>query len=137
MDRDLVERAIRGDRDAYTELVRQSIDHSYALATLLLRDPDFCERHRPEFVIRTGDLPTSKPLRTWLPPGSASRRFWPYRAIQKPPRHLFAPQFSALLVRRWRPEIFRRLRSTRATRFASPNPSLADLTQARTLESRF
>jgi 2-succinyl-5-enolpyruvyl-6-hydroxy-3-cyclohexene-1-carboxylate synthase len=33
---------------------------------LLLRDPAFAEIHRPEFVIRTGELPTSKPLRTWL-----------------------------------------------------------------------
>ena len=33
---------------------------------LLLRDPQFAERHRPQFVIRTGDLPTSKPLRAWL-----------------------------------------------------------------------
>lgn len=40
MDRDLVERAISGDRDAYTELVRQTIDRSYALATLILRDPE-------------------------------------------------------------------------------------------------
>jgi 2-succinyl-5-enolpyruvyl-6-hydroxy-3-cyclohexene-1-carboxylate synthase len=33
---------------------------------LLLRDPQFAAAHRPEFVIRTGDLPTSKPLRAWL-----------------------------------------------------------------------
>jgi 2-succinyl-5-enolpyruvyl-6-hydroxy-3-cyclohexene-1-carboxylate synthase len=33
---------------------------------LLLRDPDFSAAHRPEFVIRAGDLPTSKPLRAWL-----------------------------------------------------------------------
>jgi 2-succinyl-5-enolpyruvyl-6-hydroxy-3-cyclohexene-1-carboxylate synthase len=33
---------------------------------LLLRDPQFAEAHRPQFVIRTGDLPTSKPLREWL-----------------------------------------------------------------------
>jgi 2-succinyl-5-enolpyruvyl-6-hydroxy-3-cyclohexene-1-carboxylate synthase len=33
---------------------------------LLLRDPAFAESHRPEVVIRTGQLPTSKPLRTWL-----------------------------------------------------------------------
>ena len=33
---------------------------------LLLRDPEFAERQRPQFVIRTGDLPTSKPLRAWL-----------------------------------------------------------------------
>jgi len=33
---------------------------------LLLRDPDFLARHRPDFVFRLGDLPTSKPLRAWL-----------------------------------------------------------------------
>ena len=33
---------------------------------LLLRDPEFAAAHRPEFVIRIGDLPTSKPLRAWL-----------------------------------------------------------------------
>ena len=33
---------------------------------LLLRDPAFLAAHRPQFVFRTGDLPTSKPLRTWL-----------------------------------------------------------------------
>ena len=33
---------------------------------LLLRDPGFAGAHRPDFVIRVGDLPTSKPLRTWL-----------------------------------------------------------------------
>ncbi len=33
---------------------------------LLLRDPGFAGAHRPQFVIRVGDLPTSKPLRTWL-----------------------------------------------------------------------
>ncbi len=32
----------------------------------LLRDPRFAAEHRPQFVIRVGDLPTSKPLRTWL-----------------------------------------------------------------------
>ena len=33
---------------------------------LLLRDPQFAIAHRPEFVLRVGDLPTSKPLRAWL-----------------------------------------------------------------------
>ncbi len=33
---------------------------------LLLRDPDFCAAHQPQFVLRVGDLPTSKPLRAWL-----------------------------------------------------------------------
>jgi 2-succinyl-5-enolpyruvyl-6-hydroxy-3-cyclohexene-1-carboxylate synthase len=33
---------------------------------LLLRDPGFADGHRPQFVLRVGDLPTSKPLRAWL-----------------------------------------------------------------------
>ena len=33
---------------------------------LLLRDPGFCAAHHPQFVLRVGDLPTSKPLRAWL-----------------------------------------------------------------------
>jgi 2-succinyl-5-enolpyruvyl-6-hydroxy-3-cyclohexene-1-carboxylate synthase len=33
---------------------------------LLLRERAFAEAHRPQFVIRFGDLPTSKPLRQWL-----------------------------------------------------------------------
>jgi len=33
---------------------------------LLLRDREFAATHRPEFVIRVGGLPTSKPLRAWL-----------------------------------------------------------------------
>lgn len=32
----------------------------------LLRDDRFVQRHRPEVVLRLGDLPTSKPLRQWL-----------------------------------------------------------------------
>jgi 2-succinyl-5-enolpyruvyl-6-hydroxy-3-cyclohexene-1-carboxylate synthase len=33
---------------------------------LLLREEGFAAAHRPEFVLRVGDLPTSKPLRAWL-----------------------------------------------------------------------
>jgi 2-succinyl-5-enolpyruvyl-6-hydroxy-3-cyclohexene-1-carboxylate synthase len=33
---------------------------------LLLRDRAFFDAARPELVLRVGDLPTSKPLRTWL-----------------------------------------------------------------------
>jgi 2-succinyl-5-enolpyruvyl-6-hydroxy-3-cyclohexene-1-carboxylate synthase len=33
---------------------------------LLLRDPAFTAAHRPELILRVGDLPTSKPLRAWL-----------------------------------------------------------------------
>jgi 2-succinyl-5-enolpyruvyl-6-hydroxy-3-cyclohexene-1-carboxylate synthase len=32
----------------------------------LLREPGFLREHRPEIVLRVGDLPVSKPLRTWL-----------------------------------------------------------------------
>ena len=32
----------------------------------LLREPGFARSHRPEVVLRFGDLPVSKPLRTWL-----------------------------------------------------------------------
>jgi 2-succinyl-5-enolpyruvyl-6-hydroxy-3-cyclohexene-1-carboxylate synthase len=32
----------------------------------LLRDAGFAARHRPDTVVRIGDLPTSKPLRQWL-----------------------------------------------------------------------
>ncbi len=33
---------------------------------LILRDLAFADGHRPELLIRTGELPTSKPLRAWL-----------------------------------------------------------------------
>lgn len=33
---------------------------------LLLRDAEFAQTHRPDFIFRIGDLPTSKPLRAWL-----------------------------------------------------------------------
>jgi len=33
---------------------------------LLLRDPAFVAAHRPNFIFRVGELPTSKPLRMWL-----------------------------------------------------------------------
>ncbi len=39
---------------------------SIAHYDLLLRDPSFADRHHPDFVLRVGELPTSKPLRTWL-----------------------------------------------------------------------
>ena len=40
MQRDLVERAMAGDRDAFTELGRGQIDRLYAIARLILRDAD-------------------------------------------------------------------------------------------------
>ena len=48
---------------------------------LLLRDPAFADAHRPEFVIRVGDLPTSKPLRALArrPRGRRADRVRPRR----------------------------------------------------------
>ena len=40
MQRELVERAMGGDRDAFSELQRGSIDKLYAIARLILRDSD-------------------------------------------------------------------------------------------------
>ena len=40
MQRELVERAIRGDYDAFAVLVRASAPRQYAIATLILRDAD-------------------------------------------------------------------------------------------------
>jgi 2-succinyl-5-enolpyruvyl-6-hydroxy-3-cyclohexene-1-carboxylate synthase len=40
----------------------------------LLRDAGFAAAHRPETVVRVGDLPTSKPLRQWLAGLGATRQ---------------------------------------------------------------
>lgn len=40
MQRELVRRAIDGDHDAFSSLVDASVDRLYAVATLVLRDPD-------------------------------------------------------------------------------------------------
>jgi RNA polymerase sigma-70 factor (ECF subfamily) len=41
--RDIVERAMRGDRDAFGMLVLQTSDRMYAIATRILRDADLAE----------------------------------------------------------------------------------------------
>jgi RNA polymerase sigma-70 factor (ECF subfamily) len=41
--RDIVERAMRGDRDAFGMLVSQTIDRMYGIATRILRDADLAE----------------------------------------------------------------------------------------------
>ena len=40
MERQLVERAIGGDFDAFADLVKASASRQYAIASLILRDPD-------------------------------------------------------------------------------------------------
>jgi 2-succinyl-5-enolpyruvyl-6-hydroxy-3-cyclohexene-1-carboxylate synthase len=41
-------------------------DAAIAHYDALLREPGFARGHTPDFVLRVGDLPVSKPLRTWL-----------------------------------------------------------------------
>ncbi len=41
-------------------------DAAIAHYDALLREPAFAREHAPEVVVRVGDLPVSKPLRTWL-----------------------------------------------------------------------
>jgi RNA polymerase sigma-70 factor (ECF subfamily) len=51
MQRDLVERAMVGDREAFTELGRLWIDRLYAIARLILRDGDQAEDATQEALI--------------------------------------------------------------------------------------
>jgi 2-succinyl-5-enolpyruvyl-6-hydroxy-3-cyclohexene-1-carboxylate synthase len=44
----------------------RSGDAAIAHYDALLRDERFAGRHTPDLVLRVGDLPTSKPLRSWL-----------------------------------------------------------------------
>ena len=51
MHRDLVERAMAGDRDAFTELTRDSIGRLYAIARLILRDTEKAEDATQEALV--------------------------------------------------------------------------------------
>ena len=51
MHRDLVERAMAGDREAFTELTRQSIGRLYAIARLILRDNERAEDATQEALV--------------------------------------------------------------------------------------
>jgi RNA polymerase sigma-70 factor (ECF subfamily) len=51
MHRDLVERAMAGDREAFTELTRQSIGKLYAIARLILRDNQRAEDATQEALV--------------------------------------------------------------------------------------
>ena len=51
MQRDLVERAMVGDREAFTELGRLWIDRLYAIARLILRDGDRAQDATQEALV--------------------------------------------------------------------------------------
>ena len=51
MHRDLVERAMAGDREAFTELTRLSIGKLYAIARLILRDNERAEDATQEALV--------------------------------------------------------------------------------------
>ena len=52
MRRDLVERAMRGDRDAFGVIASEEIDHLNAIARLVMRDPDLAEDAVQEALVR-------------------------------------------------------------------------------------
>ena len=52
MSRELVERAVSGDREAYSELVRLRIDQLYGIARLILRDTAQAEDATQETYLR-------------------------------------------------------------------------------------
>jgi len=70
MQRELVERAMAGDRDAFTELQRGSIDKLYAIARLILRDGDRAQDATQEAYIaawrRLGGLRDPDRFEPWL-----------------------------------------------------------------------
>jgi RNA polymerase sigma factor (sigma-70 family) len=51
MDRGLVERAIAGDHDAFAALARASADRLYAVARLILRDPERAQDATQEALV--------------------------------------------------------------------------------------
>jgi len=52
MRQDLVERAKRGDREAFGQLAAGEVDHLHAIARLVLRDPDLAEDAVQEALVR-------------------------------------------------------------------------------------
>ena len=72
MHRHLVERAMAGDHDAFTELARVAIGRLYAIAVLILRDPARAEDATQEALVAAWrDLPRCA-TRTGSTPGSAA-----------------------------------------------------------------
>ena len=67
VDRDLVEQARSGDRDAFAVLAAATVDRLYAIARVTLRDSDRAEDAVQETLVRSWrDLPS---LREWVRDG--------------------------------------------------------------------
>jgi 2-succinyl-5-enolpyruvyl-6-hydroxy-3-cyclohexene-1-carboxylate synthase len=66
-------------------------DAAIAHYDALLREPMFARAHTPEVVLRVGDLPVSKPLRTWLAGLTEARQIAldPEGALQDPASVVF------------------------------------------------
>jgi RNA polymerase sigma-70 factor (ECF subfamily) len=72
MQRQLVERAMRGDPDAFSSLVDASLDRQYAAATLILRDGD-----RAQDAVQEALVSAWRDLRSLRDPGAWDA--WLYR----------------------------------------------------------
>ena len=104
---DLVERAMRGDRDAFTSIAAESVDRCYALAYRILRDP-----HRAQ------DATQQALLGAWrdLPELKEPERFdaWLYRLVVN------ACYAEARSRRRWNAQV-----TLAPASAANPEPDLA------------
>jgi RNA polymerase sigma-70 factor (ECF subfamily) len=103
MRQDLVERAKRGDRDAFGQLAAGEVDRLHAIARLVLRDPDLAEDAVQEALVRCWrQLPKLRDI----------ERFdgWLYR----------------ILMRATADEYGRRRRHERAVQSIRMEPALAD-----------
>jgi RNA polymerase sigma-70 factor, ECF subfamily len=69
-DRQLVERAMGGDHDAFARLAADAIDRMHAVASLILRDPDDAEDATQEALVRAwrelGRLRDPERFDAWL-----------------------------------------------------------------------
>ena len=104
---ELVERARRGDREAFAVLADGAVDRLYAIARLSLRDTELAEDATQDALVRAWrDLPTLRDV----------ERFdaWLYRLIIRSCTDL------ARHRQRWRAEITVRARRSRPDR---PSPS--------------
>ena len=70
MQAELVDRARRGDREAFSVLAGGAVDRLYAIARMILRDADLAEDATQEALVRAWrDLPTLRDVErfdAWL-----------------------------------------------------------------------